>query len=255
MRFSFIKLLLPVLIGGITHTAFAQTDVANMRNSQMSFTRVAQAYAKYNDSLRVLFQKNGLSYPPRDLYIRDFKSQNEMELWAREKPSEPYKLVKLYRICALSGILGPKRYEGDRQVPEGSYFIEDFNPQSDFFLSMLLNYPNYSDVILGDKRKPGGDIYIHGGCVTVGCVPLTNEVISELYVACLNAKMNGQNYIPVSIYPTRFNKRGLDFLGKAYQADPDKQKFWVNLKSGYDYFEEHRKLLPVMYTPEGKYVF
>lgn len=255
MRFPILKAFLILALCGSPLIGAAQTDISNIRNSQLSFTRVAQAYARYNDSLKSLFQRNGLSYPPKDLYIRDFKSQNEMELWAREKPSDPYKLVKLYRICALSGILGPKRYEGDRQVPEGSYFIEDFNPQSDFFLSMLLNYPNYSDMILGDKKKPGGDIYIHGGCVTVGCVPLTNEIISELYVACLNAKLNGQNYIPVSIYPTRFNKRGLDFLGKAYQEDQEKQKFWVNLKSGYDYFEEHKKLLPVMYTPQGKYVF
>lgn len=233
----------------------AQSDATNLRNSQLSFTRVAQAYAKCNDSLRRLFQSRQLSYPPKDIYIRDFKSQNELELWARDKPSDPYKLIKLYRICALSGILGPKRYEGDRQVPEGSYFIEDFNPQSDFYLSMLINYPNYSDIILGDKKKPGGDIYIHGGCVTVGCVPLTDEIISELYTVCLNAKLNGQNYIPINIYPTRFTKKGLDYLGKAYETDNEKQKFWVNLKAGYDYFEENKKLLPVLYSPDGRYLF
>lgn len=233
----------------------AQTDATNLRNSQLAFTRVAQAYAKYNDTMRRMFLSRGLSYPPKDVYIREFKSQNEMELWARDNPSDPYKLIKQYRVCALSGILGPKRFEGDRQVPEGSYFIEDFNPQSDFFLSMLINYPNYSDVILGDKKKPGGDIYIHGGCVTVGCLPMTDEVIQELYIVCLNARLNGQTYIPVNIYPTRFNKKGLDYLGRAYQTEEAKQKFWVNLKAGYDYFEQTKKLLPVMYTPEGKYVF
>lgn len=233
----------------------AQTDVTNLRNTQLSFSRVAQAYAKYNDSLKKLFTSRVLSYPPKDIYIRTFKSQNEMELWARENPNDPYKLIKLYHVCALSGILGPKRCEGDRQVPEGSYFIEDFNPQSDFFLSMLINYPNYSDLMLGDKKKPGGDIYIHGGCVTVGCMPMTDEVIQELYVVCLNAKLNGQNYIPISIYPTRFNKKGLDFLGREYGKEEMKQKFWVNLKAGYDYFEMTKKRLPVMYTPDGKYAF
>ncbi len=235
--------------------AYAQTDATNLRNSQLSFSRVAQAYAKYNDTLRKLFASRALSYPPKDVYIRTFKSQNEMELWARENPNDPYKLLKLYRVCALSGILGPKRCEGDRQVPEGSYFIEDFNPQSDFFLSMLINYPNYSDIILGDKKKPGGDIYIHGGCVTVGCMPMTDEVIQELYVVCLNAKLNGQNYIPITIYPTRFNKKGLDYLGRAYATEEAKQKFWINLKAGYDYFEMNKKIMPVMYTPDGKYVF
>lgn len=254
-RSRFFLLLLFVFFAAYSNPLHAQTDAANLRNSQLSFTRVAQAYAKYNDTLRRLFTSRTLSYPPKDIYIREFKSQNEMELWARENPGDPYKLIKQYRVCALSGILGPKRCEGDKQVPEGSYFIEDFNPQSDFFLSMLINYPNYSDIILGDKKKPGGDIYIHGGCMTVGCVPMTDEVIQELYVVCLNARLNGQNYIPINIYPTRFNKRGLDYLGRTYATEESKQKFWINLKAGYDYFEANKKLMPVMYTPDGKYVF
>ena len=84
---------------------------------------------------------------------------------------------------------------------------------------------------------------------------MTDNGIQELYVLCLNAKMAGQNYIPVHIYPTRFNRPGLNFLGREYASDTTKQRFWVNLKTGYDYFEKYRKLLPVMYTPEGRYVF
>ena len=156
MKPTFIKKTfgLFLIVAVLSFSASAQSDVANLRNSQLSFSRVAQAYTKYNDSLKRLFSSRALSYPPKDIYIRTFKSQNEMELWGRESPNDQYKLIKLYRVCALSGILGPKRCEGDRQVPEGSYFIEDFNPQSDFFLSMLINYPNYSDIVLGDKKKP-----------------------------------------------------------------------------------------------------
>ncbi len=256
MKLTIYRLGLSIfLFLGLSVDLKAQNESTQLLNSQLTFSRVAKAYSKYNDSLRRLFTSHGLSYPPKDIYIRSFKSQNQMELWGREKVSDPYKLVKLYHVCALSGILGPKRIEGDRQVPEGSYFIEDFNPQSEYFLSMLINYPNYSDILLGDKKKPGGNIYIHGGCVTVGCMPMTDEVIQELYIVCLNAKINGQNYIPVNIYPTRFNKTGLDYLGKAYMDDEGKQKFWVNLKVGYDYFEKNKKLMPVMYSPEGKYIF
>jgi murein L,D-transpeptidase YafK len=234
--------------------AFAQDDIQTFRNFQFSFNRVSQAWMKNNDTLARQFKEKGLAYPPSDIFLRNFKSQNEMELWARDSDTAEYKQVKTYRICALSGILGPKRYEGDRQVPEGFYFIEDFNPKSDFHLSMLLNYPNYSDMVVGDKKKPGGDIYIHGGCVTVGCMPMTDPVIQELYTLCLNAKLSGQAYIPVHIFPVRFDKVGLNFLGKAYAEDTAKQRFWVNLKSGYDYFERNHKLQPVMYTPDGKYV-
>ncbi|MBX9449278.1 MAG: hypothetical protein KL787_05985 [Taibaiella sp.] len=42
-----------------------------------------------------------------------------------------------------------------------------------------LSYPNYSDRIKGHKETPGGDIYIHGGCVTIGCLPMQDEVIKE----------------------------------------------------------------------------
>lgn len=234
--------------------ANAQDDVMAFRNFQLSFNRVSQAWIKCNDSLQKMFHEKGLKYPPSDIYIRTFKSQNEMELWARDNPDDKYKMVKLYRICALSGILGPKRYEGDRQVPEGYYFIEDFNPKSDFHLSLLLNYPNYSDMLLGDKKKPGGDIYIHGGCVTVGCMPMTDAGIQEIYTLCLNAKLGGQTYIPVHIYPTRFNQVGLNFLGRSYATDTSKQQFWINLKSGYDYFERFRKIQPVMYSADGRYI-
>jgi len=253
------KLLCSLVMCGLSiaigTTAFAQDDVATFRNFQFSFSRVSQASMKYNDTLSKMFKSKGLAYPPSQIYLRSFKSNNEMELWARDNDTAQYTLVKTYRVCALSGILGPKRYEGDHQVPEGLYFIDEFNPKSDFYLSLLLNYPNYSDMVLGDKKKPGGDIYIHGGCVTVGCLPLTDVFIQELYVLCLNAKINGQNYIPVHIYPTRFDRQGLNFLGRSYKEDVEKQKFWVNLKSGYDYFEKHKKLLPVMYSTDGKYVF
>lgn len=251
---SFKRLWLLISFCIFTWGAMAQDDLQTFRNFQFSFTRVSNAWLAHNDSLARLFKSKGLQYPAKDIYIRSFKASNDMELWARDNDTEAYQLVKHYRICALSGVLGPKRFEGDRQVPEGLYFIDDFNPKSEFYLSMLINYPNYSDMLLGNKQKPGGDIYIHGGCVTVGCMPLTDAIIQEFYVLCLNAKLNGLNYIPVHIFPTRFNREGLNFLGRTYRDDIEKQKFWVNLKASYDYFEKHHKLLPVMYNKEGKYV-
>ena len=232
---------------------YAQSDAQNFRNFQLSSGRVANAWKKYNDTLKNAFKKKNLAWPPKDIYLRAFKSQNEMELWARNNDASEYRLVKTYKICAVSGVLGPKREQGDRQVPEGFYFIDDFNPQSDYFLSLLLNYPNYSDEHMA-KGKPGGDIYIHGGCVTVGCMPMTNDGIEEIYTMCLNAKLNGQEYIPVHIFPTRMNKNGISYLISEYGNKTDKQQFWASMKNGYDYFEKNHKLLPVMYAPDGSYI-
>ena len=244
-----------VFIIGFALQARAQDDAATFRNFQFSFNRVSQANARYYDTLQKAFAAKKVPFPARNVYLRFFKAHNEAEIWARGDDTGQYKLIKSYRMCALSGSLGPKRWEGDRMVPEGLYFIDDFNPKSDFYLSLLLNYPNYTDLVKGDKVKPGGDIYIHGGCVTVGCLPMTDPVIMEIYTLCLNAKLAGQAYIPVHIYPIRFDRKGLDFLGREYASDTTKQRFWVNLKSEYDYFERNHKLIPVMYTPDGRYVF
>ncbi len=243
-----------ILILGVPGIGRSQTDAQNFKNFQMSCQRVSEAWKKYNDSLAKDFKKKNVAYPPKDIFLRVFKAQNEMELWSRNNESSEFKLIKTYRICALSGVLGPKRAEGDRQVPEGYYFIDDFNPKSDYYLSMLLNYPNYCDNQSGMKAKKGGDIYIHGGCVTVGCMPMTDEGIQEIYTLCLNAKCNGQENIPVHIYPTRMSKKGMDYLEREYVNYPESQKFWASLKNEYDYFEKCHKLLPVMYTPDGKYV-
>ncbi|WP_124636700.1 murein L,D-transpeptidase family protein [Taibaiella sp. KBW10] len=231
------------------------TDVNTVRSYQMSMPRVSAAFSKYDNILRSEFKNKGLNYPANNIYIRSFKAQNELEVWVKNNNADTFSLFKKYKVCALSGVLGPKRAEGDRQVPEGLYFLADFNPKSDFYLSMLVNYPNYSDKILSHQEKPGGDIYMHGGCLTVGCIPMTDEGIQEIYTLCLSTRLNGQTNIPYHIFPTRFDKAGLNFLGREYRHEVDKQKFWVNLKSAYDYFERNKNILPVMYDEQGRYVF
>ncbi len=224
-------------------------------NFQNSFERVKTAEIKNESVIKKLFEDKNIKYPCTNILYRAFKSTNDFELWARNSISDTFILIKTYKICALSGILGPKRYEGDKQVPEGFYFIEEFNPKSNYHLAMLLNYPNYSDLLNGDKEHPGGDIYIHGKCMTIGCMPMTDELIEEIYSICIASRTNGELNIPVQIYPLRFTQRGLDFLGREYKNEEDKHKFWVNLKRAYDYFEATHKTLPVMYDEKGEYAF
>lgn len=83
-------------------------------------------------------------------------------------------------MCMQSGTLGPKRMEGDYQMPEGFYYINEFKPYSNFHLALGINYPNASDKVLSDARRPGGDIYIHGGCVSTGCIAISDQPIEEL---------------------------------------------------------------------------
>lgn len=148
--------------------------------------------------------------------------------------------------------MGPKRQEGDGQVPEGYYQIVLFNNKSNYHLSMKINYPNASDVLLKEGSSPGGDIMVHGSCVTIGCLPMTDDKIKELYVLCLEAK-NRNKILYIDIYPARFNEENLKMLEANYSKT--KIVFWNTLKPGYDYFEENRWLPKVSVDKKGKYFY
>jgi murein L,D-transpeptidase YafK len=116
-----------------------------------------------------------------------------------------------------------------------------------------INYPNASDKSLSDKQHPGGSIYIHGSCVTIGCIPITDEKIKELYVLAVEAKNNGQQNIPVHIFPTKLDDAGFNELKRAYSNTPKLITFWSNLKSIYSDFETSKKLKSVKVSSDGTY--
>src|SRR5205814_1866910 len=174
-----------------------------------------------------------------------------MEVWVKNDIKEPFQLFKTYKVCALAGTLGPKRMEKDFQVPEGFYYINEFNPKSDYYLSLGINYPNVSDRILSDSMQPGGGIYIHGSCVTVGCIPITDGQIDELYILAAHAKDAGEDFIPVHIFPIRYNvKRSADYLKALTKDDPSLKQFALKLEDAFDYFEKYRQL-PVIMDSDG----
>ncbi|HET9532720.1 MAG TPA: L,D-transpeptidase family protein, partial [Blastocatellia bacterium] len=148
-----------------------------------------------------------------------------------------FQMVKQYAFCASSGGLGPKRRQGDGQIPEGFYHIDRFNPVSNFHLSLGINYPNRSDRILGGAGRMGGDIFIHGGCATIGCVPITDDGIKELYIVAVAARSYGQSAIPVHIFPTKLDSAGMKRLERKFNGEARLLDFWLNLKLGFDFFE------------------
>jgi murein L,D-transpeptidase YafK len=112
-----------------------------------------------------------------------------------------------------------------------------------------------SDRILSDTLQPGRDIYIHGSCVTTGCIPITDPQIEELYILSLHAYNAGQDYIPVHIYPVRYTvHKSVEFLERLTREDPSLKSFALRLKKAYDYFEQYRKLPVIAINPKGEYV-
>lgn len=231
--------------------AFSQPSFLD---AQKNFPNVAQALKLKQDTLQKQFAAMGLQWPPRQIYIRSFKYDSQMEVWVRNSISENFKLFKTYRVCALAGALGPKRMAGDYQVPEGFYYITEFNPRM-YHLALKLNYPNPSDKILSDSLRPGGGIYIHGSCITVGCIPINDSQIEELYLLAASAKNNGQDFIPVHIFPVRYNvPQSMEYLKRAAKDNIPMQKFAVKLKEAYDYFDKEKQLPIIAINKRGEYL-
>lgn len=176
---------------------------------------VLQAYGDYaTRKLVPYFAKAKVAYPPRDVALIALKQERKLELWARD--SGEFRFIRDYRIQAASGVAGPKLRQGDRQVPEGIYRIAGLNPNSQYHLSMKINYPNEFDLYHAmeeGRDDPGSDIFIHGRAVSIGCLAVGDEAIEELFV--LTARTGAENVKVViaphdpRVYPLRADSPAL----------------------------------------------
>ena len=220
---------------------------------QKRYPRVRQAFADKEQIVLDLLAKNSITSGNLNIYLRAFKKEKEIELWARNESDSLFSLIKVYDICRTSGIEGPKRKQGDMQIPEGFYHISRFNPASSYYLSLGLNYPNKSDRILGAKGKLGGDIFIHGSCVTIGCMPITDDKIKELYIFCIMAKNNGQTKIPVTIFPTKMSGSAYNSLKHKHRSNIDISGLWTDLENAYKSFAKTNTLPDVIFLDNGRH--
>jgi murein L,D-transpeptidase YafK len=221
----------------------------SFKEKQLTFNHVKIAYDEKYETIKGYFKDGALTFDGFEMFIRAFKEEGEVEVWVKEKDQSAYSLLHTYPICASSGLPGPKRREGDLQVPEGIYHINHFNPLSNYFLSLGISYPNASDKLLSDKQHPGGSIYIHGNCVTVGCIPVTDDKIKELYVLAVEARNNGQENIPIHIFPRRFNLSPINANNDNLHLE-----FWQNLETIYNDFEKTKMLRLVSVNNRGAYL-
>jgi murein L,D-transpeptidase YafK len=231
----------------------ARSKPLTFKQAQQSNQRVLEAQLEKKFELKKLFRDQGLAYPAAETFLRIFKRERELEVWVRQKDMSKFVMLKKYSICAMSGQLGPKRTEGDGQTPEGFYYIDGFNPSSEFHLSLHLDYPNRSDQMLNPGANLGGNIFIHGGCRTEGCLAVTDDAIKELYWLSVEARNAGQKRIPVHIFPARLNDDELYRLTQVFTENAYLKRFWANLKPAYDFFETKRELPPVRVDERGRY--
>lgn len=251
-------MLQKVFFVGLLLFAAAVADVQaqySVEDAPVKVFKTPSMFAKVEDSLKKEFKEKGLHWPAKYMYVRAFKHEKQMEVWVKNDWKETFSLFKVYKVCATSGTYGPKRKEGDKQIPEGFYYINEFNPNSNYHLALGLNYPNASDAILSDQYKPGGDIYIHGNCVTIGCLPLTDSLIEQVYYLASVVKEQGQDFIPVHIYPLRYdNSKAIELFSNKTKNKQDVQKFASEIREAYEYFEDTHQLPTVLIGKNGGYV-
>ncbi len=221
--------------------------------TKASADRVSDARKSRGSEISNMFTDLGISYPPKKIFLQGFKKEEQLEMWAANNEKDPMTLIKTYSICAASGNLGPKRTEGDYQVPEGFYKVSIFNPQSRFHLSLGINYPNASDSILG-KKPLGGQIMIHGNCVSIGCIAITDEKIEEVYLPSWDSFSKYKNYPQVFIFPVRMTDKKMKDLEQVAKNNSNLFEFWQELKVGYDFFEKNRTIPRVSVSKKGRYV-
>lgn len=250
-----MKFTLALLLAVLCAAPPSPEQPKSFRDLQWKYPRVRAAATQKDSVLRDRFQSKGLPYPPHAILLRAFKKEAALELWASPAEDRPYVLVHEYSICTSSGVLGPKRRFGDEQVPEGFYELDWFNPQSNFYLSMHISYPNAADRILGSHQNPGGDIFLHGDCASVGCIPITDDGIKEVYWLAVLVHTQGQRHLPIQIFPARLSDDVLHSLASRYANQPNLVAFWRNLKQGYDAFETSHRLSRVSTRADGEYVF
>lgn len=148
---------------------------------------VADAVAIYGGAARArlkpFFARAHVAYPPRRIAFLIFKKERRLVVWARDDKSG-WRFIRDYAVLAASGRSGPKQRQGDYQVPEGLYRIALLNPSSSYHLSMLVDYPNAFDRAQAQRdhrTNLGGDIFIHGKNVSIGCVAIGDPAIEELF--------------------------------------------------------------------------
>ena len=243
-----------LILTGLLLLGNISTAQDSFKDDQLRYPRVRQAYNDKKESVLDALGTKSISNDAMHVYIRAFKKEKILEVWARNNNEEEYTLIITYPVCATSGQTGPKRKQGDMQIPEGFYYINRFNPSSNFYLSLGINYPNKSDRILGSSQNPGGDIFIHGDCVTIGCLPITNDIIKELYIICVEARNGGQSRIPVTIFPSKLTENNYNSLTEKYKDNQDFLLLWKELKEAYELFNENKILPEITFLDSGRQI-
>jgi murein L,D-transpeptidase YafK len=234
-------------LGGLVCCKDRKPEISSDSSNTEAKDRAEVAAAKVTPALEAALAAKGLLLGD-PVFIRAIKEERVLELFVRSRTRGKFELFRRYPIAAASGELGPKLLEGDRQVPEGFYFVPPagMKPDSQFHLAFNIGYPNAYDRAHG---RTGSAIMVHGDQRSIGCLAMTDAKIEEIYTLCAAAHRGGQPFFRIHIFPFRMtDERQSAMLGDS------NCEFWKNLAEGYVWFEK-TGVPPEVSVVDGRYVF
>lgn len=255
MKFQFLKYLILIIAVFIFIGIYSFINQSNFLQSQLKFARVKSAYNEKFKGISENLKKLNVNHSNFKIYLIAYKKEKQLEIYVSNSTGK-YTYFKTYQVCSQSGELGPKFMYGDNQTPEGFYSVDRFNPSSNFLLSLGLNYPNKADKIRSKAKNLGGDIFIHGSCVSIGCLAMTDKQIQEIYLLAVLAKNYGQKNIPVVIAPFKFDKITSQKFKKEKEYSKFKQYFtlWGSIEKGINQFNKNNMPPQISIDKNGNYL-
>ncbi len=169
--------------------------VVRLRGAKTVEQRVME-FGEAEQRIRERFLNAGVAFPPMSVVLVGLKEERRVEVYAGAKGEMCF--VAAYPILAASGAPGPKLREGDRQVPEGIYPVESLNPNSRFHAALRVGYPNAYDREMASRdgrTELGGDIMIHGGSASIGCLAMGDPAAEELFVLAARAGIENMTVV------------------------------------------------------------
>lgn len=183
-----------VLIGGAALSPAIRARVRKVVRPRVDVSaRCTEFGTAARERMKPGFARAGVEYPPRRVTLIAFKQERRLEVFAGGQDSVTGMVLE-YRILAASGKTGPKLREGDMQVPEGVYAIESLNPNSMYHVALRVGYPSEEDrarAAEDGRTQLGGDIMIHGGAGSVGCLAVGDPAAEELFVLAADVGIQG----------------------------------------------------------------
>jgi murein L,D-transpeptidase YafK len=119
---------------------------------------------------------------------------------------------------------------------------------------MRVSYPNRSDRLLGRQGNWGGQIMIHGGCATIGCIPIENQPVEQLFHIVRDSWRSFRRWATIHIFPARMNDQGMRLLRRLASARPALLDFWLQLQKGFLQFEKTRRIPRIRIDSGGRYL-